>query len=177
MNIIIFITNNSSHSSLHIGYKEKYIQQTVNTKFLGLRSDNHIHWKNHTEQMIPKLSEAGKAIRSMVHISKINTLKSIYYACFHSIIKYRTIFWGNSSNSRKIFNSQKQIIRIMAAIQPKTGCRSLFKQLEALPVPRPYMNFIANNNEIFETKPSTHNIKTRNKQHLHTPNVNLFYFQ
>jgi hypothetical protein len=54
INIIKFITNNSSHSSLHIGYKEKYIEYTVNTKFLGLRTDNHIHWKNHTEQMIPK---------------------------------------------------------------------------------------------------------------------------
>jgi hypothetical protein len=71
MNIMKFITNNSSHSSLHIGYKEKYIEQTVNTKFLGLQTVNHINWKNHIEQMIPNLSEACNAIRSMVHISNI----------------------------------------------------------------------------------------------------------
>jgi hypothetical protein len=39
----------------------------------------------------------------MVHISNINTLKSTYYAYFHSIIKYGTIFGGNSSNIGKIF--------------------------------------------------------------------------
>ena len=36
MNIMKFITKNSSHSTLHIGYKEKYVEETVNTKFLGL---------------------------------------------------------------------------------------------------------------------------------------------
>jgi hypothetical protein len=45
---------------------------------------------------------------------------SIYY-------KYGIIVWGNSSNSRKIFTLQKKIIRTMAAAQPRTACRSLFK--------------------------------------------------
>jgi hypothetical protein len=57
----------------------------VNTKFLGLQTDDHIHWKNHTEELI-KLSEAHYAVRSMVSISNINTLKSIYYTYLHSII-------------------------------------------------------------------------------------------
>jgi hypothetical protein len=51
----------------------------------------------------------------MVHISNINTVKSIYYVYFHSIIKYGIIFWGNSSNNGNIFTSQKKkIIRIQA---------------------------------------------------------------
>jgi len=58
MNIMKFITKNSSHSTLHIGYKEKYIEATVNTKFLSLQTDNNINWKNRTEEMIPKLSRA-----------------------------------------------------------------------------------------------------------------------
>ena len=32
-----FITKNSSHSTQRIGYKEKYIEEAVNTKFLGLK--------------------------------------------------------------------------------------------------------------------------------------------
>ena len=43
--------------------------------------------------MIPKLSTTWYAIRSVVHISNINTPKSIYYAYFHSVIKY-WIIWG-----------------------------------------------------------------------------------
>ena len=36
MNIMKFIIKNSAHSTLHVGSKEKYIEKTVNTKFLGL---------------------------------------------------------------------------------------------------------------------------------------------
>jgi len=37
-----FITKNSSHCTLHIGYKEKYKEETMDTNFLGLQTVNHI---------------------------------------------------------------------------------------------------------------------------------------
>jgi len=155
MNIMKFITKNSSPSTLRIGYKEEYVEETVNTKFLGLQIDKHINWKNHTEQMIPKLSETRYSTRPMVHISNINTLKSIYCAYFHSLIKYGIFFGGTSSNSGKIFTLQKTQFRIMAGAQPRTSCRSIFKQLEVLIVPYWYilslMSFIVNNHKIFQT--------------------------
>ena len=43
----------------------------MNTEFLVVQIDNHINWKNHKEKIIPKLSEAGYAISSMVRISNI----------------------------------------------------------------------------------------------------------
>jgi len=42
-NIMKFITKNSAHFTLLVGCKEKYIEETVNTKFLGLQTDNHIN--------------------------------------------------------------------------------------------------------------------------------------
>jgi hypothetical protein len=150
-----FITNNSLYSTLHVAYKEKYIEEMVNTKFLGLQTDNHLNWKNHIQQMIPKLSGACYAVRSMVHISNTNTLKSIYYAYFHPLIKCGIIFWCNSSNGRKIFTLQKKTVRIVAGAQPRNSCRSLFKQLETLSVPCQYifslMNFNVSNQENFQT--------------------------
>jgi hypothetical protein len=113
-------TNNILVTKQHGLHKEKYIEETVNTKFFGSQIDNHLNWKNHIEQMIPKLSEASYAVRSMAHISNTETLKSVYCAYFHSIIKYGIIFGGNSTNSRKIFTLQKQIVRIMAGAQPRT---------------------------------------------------------
>jgi len=131
--------------------------------------------------MIPKLSGASYAIRLLVHISNINTLKSIYYAYFHSVIKYVINFWGNSSNSGNIFTLQKKIIRIMAGIQPWTSCRSLIEQLEILSVQCQYilllMNLVINNQEIFETNSSTLNINTRHKHHLHRLNAFLSCFR
>jgi hypothetical protein len=100
----------------------------VNTEFFGLQIYNHINWKNCIEEIIPKFSAACDAIRSMVWFSNINTLKSIYYAYFHSVIKYGIIFWGNFSNNGKISTLQQKIIRTMAGAQSRTSCRSLFKQ-------------------------------------------------
>jgi hypothetical protein len=57
-NIIKFITKNSAHSTLCVGCKEKYVEETVNTKFLGLQIDNHINWKIDIVQIIPKLNGA-----------------------------------------------------------------------------------------------------------------------
>jgi hypothetical protein len=69
----------------------------------------------------------------------------------------------------------------MAGAQPRTSCRSLFKQLEILPVPCQYtlslMNFIVSNQENFQTNSSMHNINTRNTCHPHRTNANLPYFQ
>jgi len=46
--------NNSPHSAFIIGCKEKYVEETVNTKFLGLKIDNHLNSKNRIHEMMPK---------------------------------------------------------------------------------------------------------------------------
>jgi len=52
MKAVKFIIQNSSHSTVHNGYKEKYIEETINTQFLGLQVNNYINWKNHVDKMI-----------------------------------------------------------------------------------------------------------------------------
>jgi hypothetical protein len=152
----------------------------VNTKFLGLQIDNHLNWKNHIDLMIPKLSRACYAIRSMSHISSTDTLRSIYFACSHSIMKYGIIFWGNPPNSKMIFTFQKRNVRIIAGDKSRNSCRNLFMRSEILPVPCEYiftlMNFVINNQEHFQTNSAIHSVNTSNKDHLHRPTANLSCF-
>jgi hypothetical protein len=79
--------------------------------------------------MILKLNGACYTVRLVFHIVKIDTLKSIYFAYFHSIMKNGIIFGGNSPNSKRTFTLQKKIIRIMASAVPRNSCISLFKKL------------------------------------------------
>ena len=81
MNIIKFITMNSSHSKLRIGYKDKYIEETNNTKFLGSEIDNHLKQKYRIKQRISMLSVAGFGVRSVV--------------CTSNVTKYGLILGGN----------------------------------------------------------------------------------
>jgi hypothetical protein len=63
---------NSLHT-LSIGYREKYVEGSVNTKFLSLQIDNHLNWKNHTDQLVPKLSGACHSV-GLCHIPAMLTL-------------------------------------------------------------------------------------------------------
>jgi hypothetical protein len=41
---------------LSIGYNDKYLEESVRTKFLGFKIDNYLNWKSHSDQLVPKLS-------------------------------------------------------------------------------------------------------------------------
>jgi hypothetical protein len=45
------IQNNLPQCAASTGYKEKYAGQMVHTKFHGLQTDNHLHWKNRINQI------------------------------------------------------------------------------------------------------------------------------
>jgi hypothetical protein len=166
-NIMKFATNNSPQYVLNIEYSGKYIEESVNTRFLGLQIDNHLSWSNHIDKLIPKLGGACYAVRCMFHISNTEILKSIYLAYFHSIMKYGIIFWGNSSHSKKLFTLQKRIVRLMAGVKPKNSCKNIFKRLEILTLPCEHifslMVFIAKNQEMFSTNSHIHTVNRRNK--------------
>jgi hypothetical protein len=74
-NIIKFIIYNSPQFPISIGYEDKYIEEAVHTKFLGLQIDSHLNLKTHIDQLVPKLSGACYAVRSLSHISNIDTQK------------------------------------------------------------------------------------------------------
>ena len=125
-NIMKFVTINQPHCALTISYKDKCTEEVVNLKFFDIQIDNHLNWRNHTDQIIPRLSIACYMVRQMCHICNNGTLRSIYFAYFHSVVSYGIILWGNSPHSRKIFTLQKKIIGIMMGAHPTTSCRKLF---------------------------------------------------
>jgi hypothetical protein len=124
-NKIKFTINNPSQYPLNIQYNKKYLEQSVNTKLFVFPLDYHLNWKNHINQLVPKLSGA---LRALLLISNTDILKSIYLAYFHSIINCGIIFWDNSCSSKKIFSLQKKIIRIMAGVKPRNSWRGLLKR-------------------------------------------------
>jgi len=82
--------------------------------------NNTLTWKTHIDKILPKLSSACFAMRSVKPFVSQQMLKVIYFSHFHSIISYGIIFWGNSAPSSRVFRMQKRIIRIMM------GSRSRF---------------------------------------------------
>ena len=89
-----FINKNSSPTDLNTGHGNKKIANTCTTKFLGLPLENTLSWKTHIDPIVPKLSSATFAIRTIKPFLSQDSLKMIFYSYFHSIMTYGIIFWG-----------------------------------------------------------------------------------
>jgi hypothetical protein len=96
------------------------MEGATNIKFLGLELDMQMSWKTHIAKILPKMSSACYTITTMYHFSRLTTLKTVYFACFHSVMEYGIIFWGNSTESKRIFQPQKKIIGIMTGYRSRT---------------------------------------------------------
>ena len=102
-----------------IYYKDNLIGEIKSTKFLGMHIDYHMNWKNHVEQILPKLSAACFSIRNLIHTLNPDTLRMVYFVYFHSVLQYGIIFWGNSTLVHQVFKLQKRTVRVMSDVGPR----------------------------------------------------------
>ena len=104
-----------------------------------------------------------------------------YYSCFHSVMAYGLLFWGNSPDSIKIFRLQKKIIRIITGCRSRDSCRKLFSNLEILPLPSQYilslLLFTVRNKNHFQVNSEIYHIDTRQHANFHQPSVNITKYQ
>jgi hypothetical protein len=123
------------------------------------------------------LCSACYLIRRMHLFVDTITLKMIYFAYFHSAMEFGIIFWGNSTESKKVLLQQKKILRIMTGSPVGASCRALFCKLGILTMVAQYllslMRFLASNLEIFTFNNSVHSINTRTRLKLHKPLTRL----
>jgi hypothetical protein len=96
-------------------------------------------------------------------------------------MEYGIIFWGVSVESKRIFQQQKRIIRIMTGSTSRISCRTLFQKLEILTLTSHYvlssMRFLSSNLETYTFNTSVHNRNTRLKLKLHKPAARLSMYQ
>jgi hypothetical protein len=96
-------------------------------------------------------------------------------------MSYGIIFWGNSTDSKKVFYIQKRIVRIMAGAKRRASCRELFRKCNILPLASEFLlslsSFVVDNMEKFLTNSDIHSRSTRSRYNRHVPNSNLSKYQ
>jgi len=131
--------------------------------------------------MMFKLSRACYAVRYVKHFMSRDTVRTIYFSYFHSILLYVIIFWGNSAYSSNIFKIQKRIIGIIMNGRNRDSCHHLFTNLKILPLKSQYnfslLLFLAKNRDLYDSNSEIHNVNTIFSSDLHTPVANLTTFQ
>jgi hypothetical protein len=125
--------------------------------------------------MIAKLNEH---VRLMVLISNINTVKSIYYVYFHSLIKYGVIFGVTLYKMGRFPLCKRKLSELWLVYNPEHHVEvCLNNQRFYLFIANTLMNFSIINQENSQTNSSIPIINTRNKHHLHRPYSSLSCFQ
>jgi len=107
-NIIKFSPSHFLQSQMITEHNNTTVSEAPDTKILGVQTDNHLNCKCHIDQILPKLSTVGFVIRHLCYILNQKTLRKAYFSYFHSVIRYGIIFWGNATNSCKVFTLQKK---------------------------------------------------------------------
>jgi hypothetical protein len=117
--LVKFAPTKSYLCPLNLSYAGQTLFELNNIKFLGLQLDSHLTWKVHINYLLNKPSVICFIMRRRVHTLDIETLKFVYVAHFHSLIKYGIIFWGNSTTVHKVFYSSKKDIKNSVGNRPK----------------------------------------------------------
>jgi hypothetical protein len=84
------------------------IVEVSHYKFLGLKIDDVLSWNIHIESVINKLTAVCFMIRSIRPFMTQSSLVNIYYFLFHSVLSYGIVFWGQATNTKKLFIQQKK---------------------------------------------------------------------
>jgi hypothetical protein len=97
-----------------------WINYTDHSKFLGVWLDKNLRWSIHMQKLVNKSCKICFGLRVVRRVTGLETVRTLSYAYFQSLLLYGLIFWGNSVNAELIFRLQKRTIRAMMQI-PKTA--------------------------------------------------------
>jgi hypothetical protein len=65
IDLMKFATVNKTSIDFNVACDDKTIAEVLTTRFLGLETDDNVNWKKYIEYIIPKLSSACFAMRTV----------------------------------------------------------------------------------------------------------------
>ena len=110
---------NKNNPTPKILFQDMLIKYTYETRFLGIHLTEDVKWDVHVNHVCDTLNKSFYLIHSLKNVLGINALRGIYFANFHSHLRYGIIFWGGDSHGLKAFKMQKRLVRLMGNVQKK----------------------------------------------------------
>ena len=102
-----FTPSNLYYFPMHTTFADHLFVATNAKKFLGLQLDSHLPWKPYINYLLHNLNSVCY-MRRLSHVLNIQTLKSVYFVHFHSLVNYGIIFCNYIRSVYKAFITQKK---------------------------------------------------------------------
>ena len=103
-------------------------------KYLGVLIDCNLNWSHHIDVLATKLSRANGMLMKIRHFVSPNTLRSIYFGIFHSLLTYGGQIWGQIKNKHfhRLEMLQNKAIRIINFAAYRASVNPLYKNSKIL---------------------------------------------
>ena len=79
---------------IKLNRKRLYPSQSV--RYLGIKIDQNLNWKDHINDIAVKLNRANALLFKIRNFVNIIILKTIYFAIFDSLIDYANLVWAQN---------------------------------------------------------------------------------
>jgi hypothetical protein len=89
-----FSAKNRNTMNMVIPCNNGQIASIADIQFLGLMIDGTLSWKGHINWIMSRQSSAIYAIRAIKLYTSLESMRSVYFSYFHSIMRYGLIFLG-----------------------------------------------------------------------------------
>ena len=92
----------------------KRLYPSKSVKYLGIKIDENLNWKQHIHDTAIKLNRAYALLYTIRNFVYKHILRTIYFAIFDTHINYANLIWGQNLNAvGRILILQKKALRIM----------------------------------------------------------------
>lgn len=110
------------------------IEQTDETKFLGVYLDQHLTFKKHSCHISTKVSKSIGILYKLNKYLPPNILKNLYFTLVHPYLSYAIEAWHSAYNNvtKKIFVLQKKAIRAVNNLEYNSHTNDFFKSMNIL---------------------------------------------
>ena len=178
----MLFTNKLGNLTLHLKIENIYLENKVETCFLGVIIDKKLTWKQHIQHISNKISKTIALLRLLRHIFPKRILRLIYMSLIYSYLNYCNIIWGGAYDIvlKPLFILQKKAIRLISNSHYLEHTAPLFKSLKLLNIYQIFkynclllVHKCTNDNYFPEFKKklqsSIHSYETRNNNQLRVP--------
>ena len=115
-------------SPIKIKISRKRLYPSKSVKYLSIKIDENLNWKQHIYDIAIKLNRANALLYTIRNFVNRHILRTIYFAIFDTHINDANLIWGQNPNvvSRTVI-LQKKAIRIMNFQSRDSHSSPLFK--------------------------------------------------
>ena len=115
-------------SPIKIKLNRKRLYPSKSVKYLGIKIDESLNWKQHIHDIAIKLNRVNALLYTIRNFVNRHILRTIYFAIFDTHLNYGNLIWGQNLNAvSRIVILQKKALRIMNFQSRGSHSSPLFK--------------------------------------------------